>query len=285
MINLYAANKTHRGPGIVYKNLIKGLDMLGQKYQVNVLSDLKEKSIILQDIANYTIESNEKSLIGPNVFNIPDDMPSVCRKYSNFLLASSWIKKKHETFELMKGKKINIWSAGIDVVEWKSETNIKEKEYDCFIYWKNREASLVRSLVSFLKTNKFSFKIIQYGTYSEWQLKDLCNRSKFAIIVGNTETQGIACMQIMSMNIPCYVLNKEKWTHPTTGQEWPATTVPYFDSRCGFVIAENDTEPFSLLDDFFAKVNNGKFAPRDYIVENHTLEKSAKNLIDIWNGV
>jgi hypothetical protein len=71
------------------------------------------------------------------------------------------------------------------------------------------------------------------------------------------------------MNIPIYVLDTKLWNN-----YFPATSVPYFDNRCGFIEIN-----LNNLDLFYDKLQ--EFNPRQYILENHTLMTSAQKYIDI----
>jgi hypothetical protein len=53
------------------------------------------------------------------------------------------------------------------------------------------------------------------------------------------------------------------------------TSVPYWDERCGhrFESAKDFTVSWDL---FWENVNAGRYSPRDYILENLTLEKCAQ---------
>jgi hypothetical protein len=60
----------------------------------------------------------------------------------------------------------------------------------------------------------------------------------------------------------------------------PVSSVPYWDDRCGLKF-QNIQEFGDQLDEFLGKMNQGRFAPRDYILENLTLEKRAQQYVDL----
>ena len=102
------------------------------------------------------------------------------------------------------------------------------------------------------------------------------------------ESQGIACCEALAMNVPvlawdngfCLDPNRFKWSQPVI----PATSVPYFDERCGmkFKNLQEFDDRFTM---FINRVIENKFEPRAYILENLTLQVSAKKLLKIINTV
>jgi hypothetical protein len=66
--------------------------------------------------------------------------------------------------------------------------------------------------------------------------------------------------------------------------EGGVSSVPYFDARCGskFVDAAGFTSGWG---DFWSQVSAGEFAPRDYVMDNLTLEKGALHYYGIAEAV
>jgi hypothetical protein len=59
----------------------------------------------------------------------------------------------------------------------------------------------------------------------------------------------------------------------------PASSIPYWDDRCG----EHFTMFYQLdvvFDRFIKKLNENKYSPREYIMENLTTEKCERRFID-----
>ena len=100
-----------------------------------------------------------------------------------------------------------------------------------------------------------------------------CEQSLFAILNTATESQGIAYQEILATGVPCYVIDKTVW-NDQPGYNFPATSAPYFDDRCGI-----KHHNLSRLGEFLDKLST--FKPRDYIVDNLTLEKSASEYIKL----
>jgi FkbM family methyltransferase len=268
-LKLSFSNSTVRGPGKVVTNLIKGLGSLG----VKLVKDSKNVGILQPTSA--LLNESPDAIIGPNVFVLPSDMPQVVNSFSKFIVPSKWVadlyKRDLEKLSLPKEREIDllIWSAGIDTEHWKPSLNAKQNK--CFIYFKNRSEKELHTLEKIFQ-DKYGFdvEVLRYGSYNEEDLKRVCNESKFCVLLDNTESQGIAVMEILSMNVPILAFDMTVWSNPN-GDKEQATSIPYFDNRCGAVCPNHVTKEF--VDGFLLTLP--KFKPREYILENHTLIQAA----------
>ena len=55
------------------------------------------------------------------------------------------------------------------------------------------------------------YVVLNYGSYTELDLLSAGEQSLFAILNTSTESQGIAYQEILSMGVPCYVIDKKIW--------------------------------------------------------------------------
>lgn len=290
-VSLIYHNDSHRGPGKVVQNLKTGLSMIGITIHGEFDSRSWKYTGCLQysdpDYLRHLSKHKTRSiLLGPNLFVLPTDNPDLCISFDHFVTPSKWVKNLYEQFSVMQHKHIHVWPVGIDTKEWTDSTissdGLGGDEIDCFIYFKNRTEQDLAVVEALCRKFTIKYKVIKYGSYSESELKNLCAISKFAILLTGTESQGIAYMQILSTNTPCYVFNSPVWQSGDKKISTAASSVPYFDDRCGVVTNDVNLEHFK---DFIDGVNF--FQPRKYILENHTLEKSAQdyyNLLRISNG-
>jgi hypothetical protein len=61
----------------------------------------------------------------------------------------------------------------------------------------------------------------------------------------------------------------------------PASSVPFFDARCGETF--RDYAGFeATFDRFFDAALAGEYTPRSYIMESHTIENSTRRLLSIY---
>ena len=280
-IYLCANNKNHRGPGMVYTNLVKGLQKLDDVQLVSNVTDAEYIGCLqISNLDNIPKERLSSLLYGPNMFVHPDEIGPLLSLVKTYLLPSQWSVDITKQSGLVDHIDFKLWSVGIDTDEWKPLEN-KKKTQDCLLYVKNRSAQDRFLVESLLKKHKLSYQTVIYGSYAEHDFKQASELSKFAVLLTNTESQGIAYMQILSSGIPCYVFNQTEWQCPQRGTRAPATSVPYFDSRCGEISNDIDLEHFSS---FIQNVKVGKYSPRDYIMENHTLQQSAECYVELLKG-
>lgn len=274
-IQVLAQNKSSRGPGKVYQNLVKGLELLGHGVNQPIVGE-PDLCVCLQMVPNINTLDPEKTLYGPNIIDLPSQFSSLfSSNQRRFISASNWIRDLQISDGIGKPENYYVWSVGIDTETWAPDTS-KPKVQDCFIYYKNRSQGDLKVVELIMKKFNLKYSIVEYGKYSEQDLKNACNGSRFCIVLGNTETQGIAIMEIMSMCVPLYVFNKTSWMSTDGKRTCAATSVPYFDSTCGEVVGDVMVEHFSSFLDGLSK-----YSPRTYILKYHTLEKSAQNLLSL----
>ena len=117
---------------------------------------------------------------------------------------------------------------------------------------------------------------------------DMLQQCRAMIFLCEHESQGFACCEALSMNVPVFAWDQGQWLDPNRFM-WndpvvEATSVPYFDTRCGMTF--KDFEDFKNgINQFWKRVGDADFNPREYILENLTLKKSAQRMLDIISGV
>ena len=72
------------------------------------------------------------------------------------------------------------------------------------------------------------------------------NSAKFCFLINGTESQGIAVQEIMSMGVPIIAWDIKEWLDQGEAYRVPATSIPYWDERCGEVFFNID-EPVPLI--------------------------------------
>lgn len=277
---LYYTNDSHRGPGKVVQNLTKGLERIGVTVNTTSSSCPSKYHGVLQDSAPEFLEHLHSTkapiLMGPNLFVLPKDRPDLCQKFNHFVVPSVWVFDLYRKFEVMRTNSLHVWSVGIETDVWTPLTNKSQTELDCFIYFKNRSEQDLRLVEALCKKFNLKYKVMTYGAYKEDELFNACQTAKFAILLTAPESQGIAYMQVLSTNTPCYVFNSSTWKSDDNKMECVASSVPYFDKRCGEIVNDLNLEHFS---EFLNKLST--FEPREYILETHTLEFSANRYFSL----
>ena len=281
-IRILTNNRSERGPGMVYKNLRKGLELLGvevMNYPIH-LDEHYDYSVCLSDTKAWeeAFDMSDCSLVGPNNWTVP--LPEVAAKYQDFLVPSQWVKDFYKTYDFMEDKNLHIWPAGIDTEDWPDRSS-EPKKGDCLIYFKGMSEQDKNLAAELLIDRGLSFGCLKYGNYTEDALRDATRQCRFAILVTRTESQGIAYQQILASGLPCFVFEKESWDDRSPEVECPATAVPYFDDRCGVKVREGASreEIYEAFSYFLENLDS--FDPRAYIEENLTLEICAQKFLDI----
>lgn len=271
-IQVLAQNKSSRGPGKVYQNLTKGLTLLGHGVNQPIIGK-PDIHICLQMMPDIDNLDPKKTLYGPNLVVLPTEAPSLFSDPAkHFLVPSKWVKDKYCQFDFVHPNNLHVWPVGIDTDKWTPST--QEPTQDCFIYFKNRSAEDLQVVKLLMKKFGLRYSVLEYGKYQEQDLKDACDKSKFAVLLTNTESQGIAYLEILSTNTPCYVFNKTTWSQGDVS--CIATSVPYFDEAfCG------DISPNHISPDHFTNFLNKvpEYVPRYWL--SLDLKGAAQNLMDI----
>lgn len=266
---------SQNGPGKVIKNLKLGLEKLDVPYKENPPTvDKDDKVIALQWHPLVNVVNPENLLIGPNVCTLPIDNEFIMsKKYKKVVVPSDWVKEKYKRW--IPEDKIFVWPVGIDTDFFKDESQ-NEKEFDCLIYYKRRSFDELKFVTKLLKEKKQTFNIIEYGQYSESSFINLLEKTKYVFLLDNCESQGIAIQEIMSSNIPMFVWDVSYWEDRGEEYKTKASSIPYWDERCGTFETNKDNIEFSFVD-FLNKF--GFFNPRSYILENLTLENQVKQIL------
>lgn len=271
---LYSYNQN--GPGKVVSNLKKGFDLLGVEYRENP-TDISEssKAIALQWHDNIPQYKPENIIIGPNICTLPTDNNFVMSQmYNKIIVPSDWVKKLYSKW--IDETKICVWPVGIDT-ELFSDKSKEQKEFDCLIYFKRRSFDELIYIENILKCKNHSYNTLTYGGYKEDQFIDLMSKSRYGIVIGNTESQGIAIEEMMSCNLPLFVWDVTLWIDRGPELACEATSVPFWSDKCGVI--EFDKEKISTsFDQFLNKLDF--YSPRDYILSNLTVEKQAKQILN-----
>jgi hypothetical protein len=267
------------GPGKVIQNLKKGLEKNNIPYKENPIEIGYDDNVIALQWHHLVNSVNpENLLIGPNVCTLPIDNDFIMsQNYKKVLVPSDWVKSKYSKW--VSEDKIFVWPVGIDT-EYFSDKSKNEKQFDCLIYYKRRSIEDLKFVTKILKDKGQSFNIIEYGQYNEGYFIDTLSKSKYVFLLDSCESQGIAVQEIMSTNTPLFVWDVEYWADRGEEFKFKATSIPFWSESCG--VSETDKGNLEKSFSFFLK-KFAFFAPRDYILENFTLEKQSYSVIQNFN--
>ena len=282
----------------VFLNLCAGLDRLGIPYRVNDYRYIQKHPeevacIIGKPHVLDKIKWKNPIVFGAAVFSHPCDDPELLNRLpiSKVLVPGEWHRKM---FEPYYGDKVLAWPVGINTDKWVPVPN-DEKDIDILLYDKVRwehdhyETELISPIKSCLEKWGLKVEVIRYGFYREEEFHTLLGRSKAMVFLCEHETQGIAYQQALACGVPILAWDRGGfWQDPSYFPDkvkfTSVSSVPYWDNRCG-VKFNNISEFPTKLEEFLDKLNSHKFTPRDYILENLTLEKCAQRYLEILEEV
>jgi hypothetical protein len=187
---------------------------------------------------------------------------------------------------------IGALSFPVDIEKFNINNSIKEKTYDCFIYFKSRSKSDLHLIETMLQCMNLTYTIIYYGKYNEEEYISILNKSKFGIWLGAHESQGFALQEALSMNVPLIVCNvtslhdeinfdgNHSYTEYKGIYDLSATSCPYFDERCGIIVYD-----FNDLNKHIEhmKHNYATYESRNYILENLSPKVCYERIIKSFN--
>ena len=228
---------------------------------------------------------NTKFLFGPHFSVFPElhQMNEIRNNNVIYIQPSEWAAKVWETNPLCANIRIAPLPFGVDTEKFKEEIPLNERNH-IFIYFKTRHPALLNFIKSFLNSKNLNFEIFNYDTrYDENSFISFLKKSKFGIWIGRHESQGFALEEALSCNVPLLVwdvksMNEE---HGYNYPDIPATCIPYWDERCGEHFY-NSNELETIFEKFLNNISSYK--PREYILENLSIEKCDKKFTELINN-
>lgn len=273
MINLFfSQNENKNGPGKVVINLIRGLNLLDISFTVNLNNSFP--CVFLQEYSSLYKKNISNDLVGPNICVLPKDNNIILnQQYKKCLVPSEWVFDLYSRW--LNKDKIKIWSVGIDTEYFLPSIN---KTIDFLIYFKRRQIEDLYAVCNFLQSRGKTFKVISYGNYTEEQFKQSMAECKYAFLIDNCESQGIAVQEMMSCNLPILAWDVDRWADRGEEYACKATSIPYFTEQCG-VYFYDKASMNAAFDNFMDHANH--FEPRKYIIDNFSLKQKASELMGI----
>ncbi|OLP18179.1 glycosyltransferase [Leptolyngbya sp. 'hensonii'] len=282
----------------VFLNLCAGLDRLGVPYRINNYRHIRRHPEEVACILGKTqlldkIRWQNPILLGPAILSHPCDRPDLMQRLpiEKIVVPGEWMRQMCEP---AFGDRVLAWPVGIDTEQWRPVPD-SLKDIDILLYDKVRwqrghyGPELIQPIQALLAQRGLKVAVLRYGAYQEAEFHHLLRRSRAMIFLCEHETQGIAYQQALACNVPILAWDRggfwqDPSYYPSKVQYGPVSSVPYWDDRCGLKFASLNEFP-AQLDAFLAGLSQRQFCPREYILENLTLECCARQYLDIVQSI
>lgn len=220
-------------------------------------------------------------IFGPHFSIFPEekDMEKIAGKNSIYIQPSLWAMNAWKNMDGCKDHSFDSIPWGVDVDKFQARTERNE----VFIYFKSRIPEELQVVENELKKRGITYRNFDYKhRYSEDEYRQYLSKCKYGIWVDAHESQGFALQEALASDVPLLV-----WNIHSMNQEYgssypsiPATTIPYWDERCGEYFYKQD-EFIETLDRIIQKEENNLYKPREFIMENLAMEVCENKFIKL----
>ncbi len=273
-ILIYNAKTLHHKNAIGLKQI---LDYLNIDYvftnQQNI--DMSSYDIIYSPSTPISKMYNSKFIYGPHFSVFPDHkLQQIPRNQrAIYIQPSEWAKNAWGSIQIP----LHVFAFPVDTQKFSP----KQHKTKIFVYTKRRNPKDIQYICDVLKHNNIEYILFDYlQKYREEDYLNILQHAKYGIIIDAHESQGFALEEALSCNVPLLV-----WNVKTMNQEWnsryreiPCSSIPYWDGRCGEFFYKQE-EFIPTFQKFLNNLLNYK--PRDFIIENLSLEPCARKFQEL----
>jgi len=278
-----------KGPGIHHKNEhALSLYKNTQFYLIGQIADLDNLDLSQYDCVyspSTPIQAskypNIKFIFGPHFSVFPDERMAIIKAQNAiYIQPSEWVVQLWKNSQYCEGIDVRVIPFAVDIDRFREVLPFHERT-QVFIYYKNRSPNDINFAIAMLQHHGIVGKVFQYGKYNEAEYLSYLQQSKYGIIVDAHESQGFAIEEALSCGVPLLVwsINSMNQEYRSSYPDIKATTVPYWDERCGEVFYEGG-EFESKLGVFLSNLDT--YRPRDYIVEHLSPDVCEKQFASLY---
>jgi hypothetical protein len=225
-------------------------------------------------------------ICGPGDYGFPDEAAELAsqQRFRRFIQPSPWAARLYEGY---CGAKMAVWPVGVDTGAWpdlsKSPKTLEVLIYDK-IRWNYDEVAdrLLGPITRHLDAAGLTNETIRYGHYYHADYLHALRRARAMIFLCEHETQGLACEEAMSCNVPVLAWDDGILVDPQYRRflagDIRVSSVPYFDDRCGARFRSGQFE--AEFSTFWGALD--QYEPRSYVEERLSLARSAKDYLKIY---
>ncbi len=291
LVSTYASSNEVSGPGKVFRNLVRGLEKIGQPYVVNKALACTRHLWVHSDLRALVElpRRGTKNVLGPNLVLLPQDLPTR-RTFPNSLYlqpcpfpVSMWQIQGFTQCPLRS------WPVGIDTDEFPARAQVPQNA-PVLVYFKERSPEELEQVLTALQRCGMDCQVIRYGSYTQSDYLAALQTCSFVVWLGRQESQGIALQEALATNVPILVLDatslfqqfppeKPRQLFPSHLESVRTSSAPYFDERCGIKVDSLDHLEESLA---LMREELHTFTPGEFVRENLSLEKQAREFIGFF---
>lgn len=286
----------------VVRNFLSGLDRLNIAHTYNrpFFTLGRSRKVISFGLGLNGVKGLARSnpVVAAIGFPYPTELPDLCEQYNirKFLQHSDWLLDLVRSANIYPEEIFDLWPAGIDTDTWAPAASVagRETEAEILIYDKTPrvgaafDRDLVQPIREYLRANRHSYSEVRYGQYSTEEYQATLGRARAMIFLSAHESQGLAYQECLSCNVPVIAWDQGFWLDPVRHKfgrpHVRATSVPFFDERCGSKFRDFG-EFAAVFEPFLERARSGAFRPREFILENLTIEKSTRRMLEIYNSI
>ena len=220
-----------------------------------------------------------KVLMGPHFFVFPSERELGMSENSVYNCLSEWNKTVHESF-LSPPIPYVCFPFGVELPLLSNKPRTK-----VLLYYKHRVPEDLAYVQTLLARRGVAYTMIHYGHYRAEDYAALLDESQYMVVVDGHESQGFALGEAMARNVPLLVYDvtsmkqeyADRFYYESYKEELKATSVPYWDARCG----ERTADPREL-DAALTRMQRslGGYRPREFIQETLSDEACFQRLLD-----
>ena len=229
---------------------------------------------------------NTKFIFGPQFSVFPDNKLNIIKGPKTvYNLLSDWVINIWKQYPICNNLNLIKLPFGVDTEVFCDKISIKERK-KVMVYFKHRHPNHLNLITQFLGYKNNHYQLFSYDNkYNEQNYINYLQETKYCIWVDAHESQGFALQEALSCNVPLLVWNITSMAQEYNSRyssELNATTIPYWDQRCGEVFY-NIEELESVYNKFIENIEN--YRPREFILENLSIEVCENKLIDVINNM
>ena len=277
------------GHGTVRNSLLVGLQRLGVPFRLNpALDEIKGEAVGLlagKTYARQLLANGLKVLVGPNYTVSPrQDRKIFLHQNTAAIVPSEWVANFYrEELPGLAGK-IRVWSSGVDSHWWNSHDQGSRRD-NALVYLKRAPTPVVEVVKTVLTDLRIPYRFISYGDYRPHEYRALLGKARFVVWIGSSESQCIAMFEAWSMGVPTFVFKSGRRALLRLSR-FARKSVPANRWSAGPYVNPENGECWSTgpqLRDACLRFQNQRtsFAPRQWVLDHATLEKSALQYIQL----